>query len=405
MMTDREIRFIREHLSEDIHGLALGKHNYPGIDVPKCLLQIEGLRKIKNKVPEWYACTQVFIPSTQAAEQASSAETARYKWRFLKEPGTVVDMTGGLGVDAYYFAATNKHVVYAEQDAGLCRAASHNFRVLGAGDRIQVMQADAQRLWDPGNRLPDADLVYADPSRRTAAGTRIRGIAGYSPDVTRLATTVLKQAPVFLIKISPLEDIVHTLRLFPQTSEIHVLSRENECKELLFLLKREKKAEASPLLVCSGGFSFRLQEEQQAAATVSRERNYGEIKEGHFLHEPEVSLLKAGAFALPVVRFGVQKIHGNSHLYVSSTPAVSFPGRSFRVHEIIPFTSSNLRQLALRYPRANMTVRNFQLSVEQWRKKTGIRDGGTDTLIGTTAYIAGKEVRIMIYATKWEETI
>ncbi|MFY9115996.1 MAG: SAM-dependent methyltransferase [Bacteroidales bacterium] len=405
MLTDREILFIREHLHKDVHGLLLEKHKYPDIDVPKCAVQIEGLERIKHKVPEWYACSRIFIPSLRAVEQASSAETARYKQRFLKTPGTVVDMTGGLGVDVYYFSAVSKQVIYAEEDAYLCQAARYNFDVLQVANRIQVEQQRAEELWSRDNKLPYADLVYADPSRRRADGSRLRGLASYSPDVTQLAGKVLQRAGAFLVKIGPLEDVNRTLQRLPDTTEIHVVSVRNECKELLFLLKKKQNTQQPPLVVCSGGFSFYGKEETAAAATLNRSKEYGVVKEGDYLYEPEVSLLKAGAFALPSFRFEVQKIHRHSHLYVSSRPVVGFPGKLYRIRQAIPFSSARLKRLAAQFPRAHMKVRNFPLTVEAWRKKTGIAEGGTDVLFGTTAHQGGKDIRWIIHATLWEENI
>ena len=405
MLTDREVRFVREHLHEDVHGLLLSAHKYPDVDVPKCVVQIEGRRKIKHKIPEWYACKDIYIPSLQAAEQASSAEAARYKERFLKDRGTVVDMTGGLGVDAYYFAAAGQKVIYAEEDERLCQAARHNFQVLRKSDRIEVVHRSAEALWEEGRIVPYADLAYADPSRRGKEGARIRGLVSYRPDVTQLAETVLKHAAAFLVKMSPLEDISRTLELLPGTTQVHVVSFRNECKELLFLLEKQEEAAGAPLVVCSVGFSFYREEEMAAAQALQSGETYGMPKEGDFLYEPDASLLKAGAFALPAVRFGLEKLHRHSHLYVSSEFVAGFPGTTYRIHRLMPFALSHVKQLAATFPSAQMKVRNFPLSVDVWRKKTGIKDGGTDVLFGTTGRKAGKDAKWIIHATLWEENI
>ncbi|HPW78902.1 MAG TPA: SAM-dependent methyltransferase [Bacteroidales bacterium] len=404
MLSDREITFVRERLDDDIHGLLLSKHRFSGIDIPLCVRQIEGLRKLRDKVPEWFACRQIYIPSLQAVEQASSAQTAAYKTRFAVGDEPVVDMTGGLGVDAYFFAKEREHVIYAEKEDTLCRAAEYNFQVLGIGGRISVLNRDAGRLWE-GSNIPYASLVYADPSRRDEKGRRLYEIGSCSPDVTRLRESVLDRAGAFLVKVSPLADISRTLSLLPGSVEVHVVSSGNECKELLFLIKRNEADADDPLIVCSDGFSFRRGEEAGAADVLRREGLPGVLREGSFLYEPGTSLLKAGAFALPVFRYGVEKIHRNSHLYTSDRAVPHFPGRKFVIREVVPFTSGNMKKLNTRFPKANMTVRNFPLSVDQWRKKTGIIEGGTIYLFGTTAYIAGKETRVIIYTTKSEENI
>ncbi|HPJ82879.1 MAG: SAM-dependent methyltransferase [Bacteroidales bacterium] len=404
MITPREIQFAREHLDDDIHSILLGKHKYPGLDVSKCVLQIEGLRKMRDKIPEWYACKQVFIPSLLALEQASSQATALYKQRFCSNPGPVIDLTGGLGVDAYYFAQKNERVVYLEREPLLCRTAEHNFRVLGAGTGLNVLRGDAARPWEQLTDIPYASMVYADPSRREGE-RRLRDIALYSPDITQIRESVLERAAAFLVKISPLADISRTLSLLPGTVEVHVVSVGNECKELLFLMKKNDPASADPLIVCAGGFSFHRGEEVLAARTVERNGCEGAPVEGDCLYEPDVSLLKAGAFALPVTRFGVKKLHRNSHFYVSSFPVRGFPSRKFRIREVIPFTSANMKKMHTRFPQASITVRNFPLTVAEWRKKAGIADGGTGYLFGTTTHSGGKDVPVVIYATKWEESI
>ncbi|HHV04731.1 MAG: SAM-dependent methyltransferase [Bacteroidales bacterium] len=399
MLSGREITFIREHLDDDMHRLLLSKHHFPGIDVPRCARQIEGLRRIREKVPEWFACRQIYIPSVLAVEQASSAQTAGYKTRFTDGDGPVVDMTGGLGVDTYYFAKKSEHVYYADRNLKLCQAAEHNFGVLGIAERISVLNRETGVLWE-GSRIPYASLVYADPSRRDENGRRLYEISSYSPDVTRLRQYILDRASAFLVKISPLADISRTLSLLPGSVEVHVVSSGNECKELLFLIKRNDSGVDDPLIVCSSGFSFRMDEEVRAADVLDRDGGRDALREGASLYEPEPSLLKAGAFALPVFRYGVRKIHRNSHLYTSDRDVPGFPGKKYRIREVVPFTSGVMKKLSEKFPKANMKVRNFPLTVAQWRKKTGVTEGGPVYLFGTTAYIAGKETRVVIYATK-----
>ncbi len=405
MLTAGEIAFVREHLEDDVHVLLLAADKYPGKDVPKCVRQIEGLRKIRDKVPEWFDCREVFIPSLLAAEQCSSAYTAGYKRRFADLGGSVLDITGGLGVDAFYFSKSSDRVIYAEQDVALCRAAEYNFRVLGAGDRIRVIHSQAENLWKNIPDIPEAALVYADPSRRDATGKRLYAPEQYSPDITLLQNEIFRRNRALLVKVSPMTDISRTLALLPGTSEVHVVSMENECKELLFLVKSPERIPGEPLIVCTSGFSFYRSEEIHAASMIEKEYDNPVIKEGDFLYEPDVSVMKAGAFALIAVRYGLKKIHRNSHLYFSDRSAAAFPGRKFRIREVIPFSSFNIRHLKQRFPKANISVRNFSLTVEQIRKKTKIAEGGSSYLFATTVRTNRKDIRILIHAIKWEETI
>lgn len=405
MLTAGEIAFVREHLEDDVHKLLLSANKYTGLDIPKCVRQIEGLRKIRDKVPEWFDCREVFIPSLLAAEQCSSSFTAGYKKLFIDGDGPVLDITGGLGVDAFYFSKSSDHVIYAEREIALCRAAEYNFRVLGEGDRIRVVHSQAEHLWETIPDIPESALVYADPSRRDATGRRLFGLEQYSPDITQLQRALLKRSRALLVKISPMTDITRTLALLPGTSEVHVVSLENECKELLFLLKSREGIPADPLIVCSAGLSFHRSEEIQAASLIEKDYDDPVIKEGSFLFEPEVSVMKAGAFALTAVKYGIKKIHRHSHLYFSDRPAASFPGRIFTIRQVIPFSSANTRHLVQNFPKANISVRNFPLTVDQIRMKTKIAEGGNEYLFATTVRKNNKDSRILIHATKWEETI
>ena len=223
--------FIRSHMPEEAEKLLLAASRYPEIDVPFAVEQLLARRQVREKLPSWHANEDVVYPSRLAAEQCSSEATARYK-QALARGGSCCDLTGGLGVDAFYFAQRVAEVTYVERFAAYCEAAAHNFAVLGAGN-IRVVQGDAREL---AGKV-EADTFYIDPARRREGNRRVFALTDCEPDVLQLKAALLGKAKRVVVKISPMADIGETLRLLPETREVHVLAVRNECKELLFVLE------------------------------------------------------------------------------------------------------------------------------------------------------------------------
>lgn len=372
------IQFIQEHLHDDTNKLLLAAKKYQQVDIPFVVGQIRARLQIKDKLPEWYACKDLIIPSRISAEQCSSALTAAYKQRLVKGD-SVCDLTGGLGVDTYYLAQKTVKSYYIERFDSYCEAARHNLPLLGV-NHVEIIQGDCR---DMLLSLPDVGCFYIDPARRGDANKRLFAINECEPDVLAMKTVLLEKATRLIIKVSPMADIVHTLQLLPETSQVHILSVRNECKELLFVLDRERSQQ--PNIYCinyrsdgtEDSFVFTLQQEHQTDIPISEN-----VKK--YLYEPNASILKAGAFRSVAHLFGLLKLHVNSHLYTSNQLLPHFPGRGFEVHSIIDFSSKNIKKLSDSIPKANITVRNFPLKVEQIRTKTHIKEGGENYLFATT---------------------
>lgn len=383
-MTDALKRFVREHAGEDTASLLLKSGRYPGVDVPFAVTQIQARRQIRAKLPSWYACEGLVFPSKVAAEQCSSEPTAQYKQRFVRNTDVVCDLTGGLGVDAYFFSRKAHRVHYIERYPDYCEAARLNFRELGAGN-ITVTEGDAVALLD---MQPAPDVIYIDPARRAACDKRVFALPDCEPDLLQLRETLLRKAPKVVAKLSPMADIRHTLSLLPGVTEVHVLSVRNECKELIVVLEREGSGEPTVRCVnftAEGAeqvFAFTFGEEAAAVAPPA-----GEVQA--YLYEPNASVLKAGAFKCAAQRFGLQKLHPSSHLYTAGVELPDFPGRVFAVEEVFPFTGKTAKILSKSVPQANVAVRNFPLSVDEFRKRTRIAEGGPVYLFATT--LAGSE--------------
>lgn len=374
------LRFVDEHRDDNPDRLLLSAKHYPEVDMPLVVDQIMARRKVKDKLPSWWANKEVLFPSRVSAEQCSGELAAAYKQTLVSEGMRMCDLTGGLGVDSYFFSRKVEGLVYLERFASYCDAARHNFKVLGA-DNIEVVNGDSLSALEGKGPF---DLFYIDPARRGEGDKRVFALRDCEPDLTALLPGLFEHAPRVIAKISPMADIRQTLALLPWTKEVHVVSVRNECKELLFVMdKGQSPSTVNPRIVCvnlgSGqvAFTFTLAEEERSPSRVS-----GEV--GAYLYEPNTSILKAGAFKVLASRLRLRKLHVSSHLYASDMLVPDFPGRSFRVEEVIPFKDKACKSLSKRLPKANITTRNFPLSVAELRKRTRIADGGDCYLFATT---------------------
>ena len=393
-MTPALMAFIQAHLSDDPDRLLLSASRYPEIDMPFVVAQITARRQIKEKLPTWYQQEQLLFPAKIAAEQCSSEQTALYKQQLVTEGDTLCDLTGGLGIDSYYFSRRVKQVYYIERFPSYCEVARANMATLGARN-VVVLEGDSTQWLD---QLPAIDVFYVDPARRGEGNKRMFALSDCEPDLTQLLPRLLAKAPRVIAKLSPMADLRQTLALLPTTQAIHILSVKNECKELLFVIGREPRESAVPIhcvhltkqaasdecFVCS------LEAEQQAASHLATTLR-------RYLYEPNASVLKAGAFKQVACQFPVEKLQVSSHLYTSDHYLDQFPGRRFEVDEVIPFHSKSCKQLAGQSLQANVTTRNFPLTVEALRKKCRIREGGDIYLFATTG---PKEEKLLIRTHK-----
>lgn len=366
-------------MADDLNRLLLSASRFPGVDMPFAVEQIASRRQIKDKLPSWYANDALVFPAKIATEQCSSERTALYKQQLIEKDIHLCDLTGGLGIDSYYFSLKAKRVTYIERFENYCKAASHNFECLGA-ENIQVVEGDASVLFP---NIPVVDVWFIDPARRGDGNKRVFALKDCEPDLPVLLPLLLQYAPKVIAKLSPMADISQTLSLLPGTTEVHVVSVRNEAKELLFSIENQKK-EDTPVIHCynytSEGkeerFSFTLEEEKKETECLSDTVL-------SYLYEPNASILKAGAFK-SICRLDISKLHTHSHLYTSEQLLDSFPGRKFIVQEVLPFSAGLCKTLGNTIPQANITTRNFPLSVNELRQRTKIKEGGDTYLFATT---------------------
>lgn len=387
-----EKQYISEHLHDDIRQLALKLKAKPmGLDASFVLRQIAGRQAIRHKLPDWYDKEDILYPGSLSLEQCSSGATSRYK-SALCTGTSFADLTGGFGVDCAAMASCFQEATYVERQEELCRLARHNFPLLGAG-HTEVVQAEAEAYLAT---MSPVDFLYLDPARRDDKGKKTVFLSDCSPDVTILKDLLLQKAGKVLIKLSPMLDISLALQALSETRQVHVVSVDNECKELLFLLDGKSEAaleiHAVDLSEKKGNHSliFLRKEEQEASVGFAAAC-------GNYLYEPNVAVLKAGAYKLPAIRYGLTKLHPDSHLYTSETLVADFPGRIFRIKKTFSFHKKDLKEHLNGLDQANITVRNFPMSVEEIRKKTKLKAGGEVYLFATT--LSGGE-RVMIWGER-----
>jgi hypothetical protein len=377
--------FILAHAGDDVHALLLRKNIPPDVDVRFAAQQIEGRQKAREKLPTLAANPGFVFPPKLAMEQCSSESTARYKARLFAGKATV-DMAGGLGVDTLHIAERAASVIYVEKSEALCELARHNFSTLGVKN-VEVRCDDGIRFLQGASQHFDA--IYVDPSRRGSGRSRQVALAGCEPDVLPHQDFLLSKAGLLALKASPMLDITQALRELRSVCEVHVVAVKNDCKELLLVCGKEA---VQPLVRCVNiqpaghvqQLDFSAPEENLAVARYTE-------KLGRYLYEPNVTLLKAGAFKLPCERFGVAKLHPATHLYTSDSLLPEFPGRAFEVrHVFSPGEPSFASQMA--GGRANIVVRNFPLTVAEIRRKYKIKEGGSAYLLAATFYSGAKRI-------------
>ena len=372
--------FIQQHINDDVLQLGLQRTKYPDVDYPLAIRQISGRQKFKKKVPQFYDHPEILFPIQLSVEQASSEITAKYKSE-LVSGGIFVDLTGGFGVDFFFLSNKFENGIYVERDNQLCELAIHNFKALG----INGFEVCHQNAEDYIPIMPEVDLIYLDPHRRNDSGKKTVCISDCEPDVSILIKILLSKSSEIMIKLSPMLDIRQAINDIPQTSEIHVLAVENECKEILLILKKqiqkeEMVVEKNEIIIKTLNFlknGNRQQFDFQIDEEVVNETSYTSSPL-QYLYEPNAAIMKSGAFKSIGARFGLKKFHPNTHLYTDNTLKADFPGRIFSVHHIAGNTKEDFKSLKLGFPKANISVRNYPLSVEEYKKKSGIKDGGDD---------------------------
>ena len=364
-MNDTVLGFIEEHRNRSAAELALLLSKKPQLPKDFILNQINGLQKAKQKLPFLVEFENFIYPSARAFSQASSEKTGRYKAKILTAK-KVLDLSGGMGMDSYFFAQHAEEVTYVDMNEELVQTVRSNFETLKTRNVTCVHSKAEDFIKQDNNQY---DLVYLDPDRRATKEKAFK-IDECEPNVAELLPLIWKKSKYCLVKLSPMLDIQQALTQLPFCKEVHVVSVDNECKELLFLL--EYGFENPPLIQCiniqkqnTQHFEFNFEQERSTSNVL------GEVE--MYLYEPNASILKAGAFKTLGQKFGFTKLGTNTHLYTSANLQNNFPGRILKVLEVTKPKKGLTQQ-------ANVVCRNFSLKPEQLKKKYNIKDGGKQFL-------------------------
>ncbi|MBQ2434809.1 MAG: SAM-dependent methyltransferase [Bacteroidaceae bacterium] len=389
MIDEHTLAFIREHTGDDVRQLALQAARYPLVDMRVAATQIEGRRLAAAKLPAWAATDGVMYPVRLSMEQCSSEATARYK-ASLVGGSRLADLTGGFGIDCSYMSERFDEATYIERNEELCRIARHNFGLLGLP--IRVVNGNSAEVLPS---MPVQDWIFLDPARRDGVGNKVVALSDCEPDVCQLEKLLLQKAVRVMVKCSPMLDISLAISQLTSVREVHVVSVGNECKELLLILGGTTGHGIEVRTVNFHGsgvqtFDYALEEEQAASCSYTS-------TVGRYLYEPNSSMMKAGCFRLPAGRYGLQKLHRNTHLYTSDTLVPDFPGRVFEVKNIDGFGKNELKLLSSELKKANIAVRNFPERPEALRKRLKLADGGDVYLFATTL---ADEKRVIIRCVK-----
>ena len=386
-LNEDTLHFIREHRRDDVRSLALQARKYPAIDMPAVITQIAGWQVAKEKVPSWAAREELLYPVHLSMEQCSSEITARYKAEIITtgamgKADTFTDLTGGFGIDCAFLSACFEQATYVERQPALCEIASHNFPLLGLY-HINVCNEDSvQHL----QSMTPVDWIFIDPARRDGHGGKTVAISDCEPDVAALEELLLQKAKHVLIKLSPMLDLTLAMNDLKHVQEAHIISVNNECKELLLVLGCEECLSTDDIPVhCINlshsqgqqALTFTRQQEKDCACTYT-----ATLKT--YLYEPNASILKAGAFRSLSSIYKAEKLHPNSHLYTSDEYIADFPGRKFRITDSCSFNKKEVKDLLGAEKKANLTVRNFPATVAELRKRLKLAEGGDTYLFATT---------------------
>lgn len=370
------IKFIQDHINDDPFKLALAANKFPDLPIKEIAAQITSRQKARTKLPEWFRNEKLIFPPKENLEQASSEITARFKSRWV-EGKSIVDLTGGSGIDLFYLSANFDSAYYVEVNEDLVALAKHNFGIFDK--KISVYSSSAEDFLRVNTQ--QFDVIYIDPSRRNNQKNRVINLQDYQPNVIEIYDQLLKTGKEIIIKTSPMIDIKQTIELLPDTHKIQVVSVDNEVKEVLFYINA--KTDKEPIIEAwnisnsnkEQFLEFMFSDEQSTKIEYSIPRSY--------LYDANSAIRKSGAFNLIGSSFNLKKVHPNTHLYTSNEKVDDFPGRSFKILKSIKPTKKEIKKV-IPYGKINVISKNFPMGANEIKKKFQLHDGGEEFLIFCT---------------------
>lgn len=386
-MNDNTRDFIEQNLNADIRQLALKGCRDKDVDLDAAIRQIAGRQTARRKLPSWAALDGILYPPHLNMEQCSSEQTARYKARICSShpsSKTLVDLTGGFGVDFAFMSEAFDEATYVERNSELFAISSANMKILAP--KAKCLNEDGLEVL---HRLDHVSMIFMDPARRDNHGARTYGISDCTPKVLEIKDELLQKADVVMLKLSPMLDWHKAISDLGEQyiKEVHIVSVQNECKELLIVMQQQP-AEPPTVYCVNDDSVFSYHPSSISSNHISHHSSL------IYLYEPNASIMKAGCFAEIEQAFEVSQLAPNSHLFASDQAIEDFPGRKFRVTAVTSMNKQELKQALKDIRQANIAVRNFPMSVADLRKRLKLSEGGNDYIFATTL-TEGKKVLII----------
>lgn len=365
--------YINKNLNTDVSKILFKGTNFSNISTQEIVEQIQAKKKCKDKLPTWFNTKNIYYPNKLNIEQTSSEITANYKANLISG-NFLIDLTGGFGVDCYYFSKKISEVYHCEINEALSKIVNYNYEQLEINNIKTITKNGLDYLKSTNKKF---DWIYIDPSRRNDKKGKVFLLKDCLPNVPENLDLLFEKSNNILIKNSPILDVKSGINELKYVKEIHIISSNNEVKELLYILEQNyiKPIQIKTINISKNNlqlFDFKLNTDSISTYSLTKK----------YLYEPNASIMKSGGFNEISNQYKIDKLHTNSHLYTSDK-LIDFPGRKFEILHTIPFDKKQLKKL-IPEGKANITTRNFPLTVAQIRKKTKLKDGGKNYLFFTT---------------------
>lgn len=366
-LLNKEVQnYINVNLKTDLHSLLLKKSPFPEVSMHEIVQQIKGKQVAERKFP-FLLKEGILFPPQLNLEQSSSEKTALYKSEFLKG-NTFIDLTSGFGIDAYYLSQNFEDITLIEQNTELLKIVENNWGILAR--KAKFINLKLEDFLNENQK--HFDVIYLDPARRDEQKNKVFLLEDLSPDILEIQEKLCSISDLVVIKLSPLIDLKYLVSVLPGISRIDIIALKNDVKEVVVFLSNKNTEK----IVCNcvnlesneSVFSFTFGEEETAQSEYSEPERY--------IYIPNHSILKAGVFNLISQKFGLKKLHPNSHLYTSGERIENFPGRIFEMESV---DSKSIKKKG----QFNIITKNYPLKPEEIKKKYGLKDGGDQYLIFT----------------------
>ncbi|MDQ8185120.1 hypothetical protein [Pelagicoccus sp. SDUM812002] len=389
-MLNPEIKkFIARNAKRSPEELALMAGRYPDLPMPFIAQQVKGRMRSRSKLPSWHGNEDVVFPKSLALEQCTSEAVARFRSTLLGTGKAAFDVTGGYGVDARFLAEKFEHYFYNERDAELAEISASNFEVFCLGDKVSVNNGDGiEALRKHEGEL---DLIFVDPARRDDRSLRVSALEGCEPNILEVWDFLLSRSERVAVKTSPGLDVSSVLADLAGVEAVHVISIENDCKELFVIARKGFAGEARIhcVNIRKGGsvdqLDFCLSDEKEASGDFAAP--------GKYLLEPNASIMKAGGFKAVSKKWNLKALNPRTRLYGCDEPPTDFQGRVFEVVDDVPIGGKEIKKL---FPKkkANVISRNSGMTAEELRKKLGLKEGGERFAIGAAVTGIGRRLYV-----------